>query len=87
MAVYGKIATLPTSEDAPPDDDPSTPSTTGGDRGKEQPSKPSHSTSSTVSKTGASLGAASLLGSKDDFLFSVANSPTRKREFGLGELD
>ena len=88
MAVYGKISKVPPSDDPPTDDD--TPPSSGQKRSEKEDteSAPPKSRSS-VSKHGsaAGLGATGLLGNKDDFLFSVANSPTRKRDFDISEYN
>ena len=88
MAVYGKISSFPPSGDTPTDDD--TPPSSGNRKAEmsNTDSTPAKS-SSTISKkaSAAGLGTTSLLGSKDDLLFSVANSPTRKREFDINEFN
>ena len=82
MSVYSKISQLPPSNDAPTDDD--TPPS--GGRKVSKDAENNHS-KPTKPKSAADAGTASLLGSKDDFLFSVANSPTRKRDFDLNDFN
>ena len=88
MAVYGKISNFPPSGDTPTDDD--TPPSSGNRKAEMSniESTPAKS-NSTISKhaSAAGLGTTSLLANKDDFLFSVANSPTRKREFDINEFN
>ena len=87
MAVYGKISKLPPSDDPPTDDD--TPPSSGGKTETEdkEPTPVKSKSSFAKHASGAGLGTAGLLGSKDEFLFSVANSPTRKRDFDISELN
>ena len=87
MAVYGKISKLPPSDDAPTDDN--TPPSSGRKTETEDKESTPAKSKSTFTKqaSAAGLGTTSLLGSKDDFLFSVANSPTRKRDFDINELN
>ena len=91
MAVFGKLSNVTQAADTPPTDDgPSTPSPSGEKPAKKAPVTSEAKTTQTepYTSTGLGLGTTSLLGSKkDDVLFSVANSPTRKRDFDINEFN
>ena len=91
MAVFGKLSNVTQAADPPPtDDDPTTPSPSGRKSAKDTPVTAEAKATQTepYASTGLGLGTTSLLGSrKDDVLFSVANSPTRKRDFDINEFN
>lgn len=87
LAVYKNISNLPPSDDAPTDDD--TPPSGGSTADKSAEAKEATPVKSkskvSASSTVTHAGATSLLGAKDDILFSVASSPTRKRNFEVND--
>ena len=86
MAVFGNISKLTPATDAD-SNGPDPPEPTPSEDDKLESKSEGSSANDTIQVSGLGMEPLSLLGGKkDSAYFSVANSPTRKRDFESGEF-